>query len=116
MAFTAAEQAQHLEVLEKIFWSKRRPPLDMRDQVREGQRFDSQSIELFLVRPSFADPKKPYEESIAKITYVRSKDEWRIYWKRASGQWERYPEAPAQPSLSKALEIVDEDAFYCFFG
>lgn len=116
MAFTETEQASHLEIIEANFWSKRRPPLDIRHEVREGQRFEGQSIELFLVRPSFADPSVESEESIAKLSYARSKDTWQIYWKPASGKWTHYTEAPKKLSLSKALQLIDEDANYCFFG
>lgn len=37
MAFTDAEIAEHTTTIETLFWSKRRPPLHLRDKVREGQ-------------------------------------------------------------------------------
>ncbi|MFW2478683.1 MAG: DUF3024 domain-containing protein [Lentimonas sp.] len=73
-------------------------------------------MELFFARPSFSDSKVKNEESIAKITYVQSKAEWQIYWKRASEKWSRYTEAPNGLSLSKALQVIDKDPNYCFFG
>jgi len=109
-------QTQHFETIENHFWSKRRQPLDIRDEICEGQRLDEQSIELFFVRPSFADPNIESEESIAKITYIRSKGEWQIFWKRASGKWTRYTEAPNDLSLKKALQVIDEELNHCFFG
>lgn len=68
MAFTEQEIAQHLDTLESHFWIHRRPPLHLRDRVREGQRITGQSIELFLVRPVFNHPEQLVEESIAKVT------------------------------------------------
>jgi hypothetical protein len=56
MAFTELEIAQHQKALEDTFWSRRRPPLDVREQMREGQRFTDQAIELFFVRPAFNRP------------------------------------------------------------
>ena len=47
MAFTDLEIAEHMKVLEDSFWSRRRPPLHLRDQIREGQRFTDRTIELF---------------------------------------------------------------------
>ncbi|GDX12099.1 hypothetical protein LBMAG57_38710 [Verrucomicrobiota bacterium] len=116
MAFTALEIAEHTLTLEQHFWAHRRPPLQLRDQVREGQRFSDQAIELFIVRPAFNRPGEHVEESIAKVTYVRSKDVWHLFWKRADGKWHRYPPQPESKSLAAALRIIHEDANACFFG
>jgi hypothetical protein len=116
MAFTDLEIAGHMKVLEESFWSRHRPPLHLRDRVREGQRFTGQSIELFLVRPAFRRPGEFAEESIAKLTYVRSRNVWHLFWKRADGKWHRYPPRPEAKSLAAALGIIHEDANACFFG
>ena len=116
MAFTESEIAEHMKVLEDSFWSRRRPPLHLRDQVREGQRFTDQSIELFIVRPAFNRPGEQIEEPIAKVLQVRSQGVWRIFWKRADGKWHRYKPCAEVPSLTDALRVIDEDANACFFG
>jgi len=41
MSFTL-EEIQYSEVIERLFWSKRRPPVENRDDVREGQRISGQ--------------------------------------------------------------------------
>jgi DUF3024 family protein len=105
-----------MKVLEDCFWSRRRPPLNMRDQVREGQRFTDQPIELFIVRPDFIRPGEQVEQSIAKVQWVRTQGAWRIFWKRADGHWHRYQPCPQADSLSYALRVTDEDANNCFFG
>lgn len=53
MAFTDIEIVEHMKVIEDLFWSRRRPPVYLRDQVREGQHFTDQTIELFIARPAF---------------------------------------------------------------
>ena len=83
MAFTDIEIAEHTITLEEHFWSHRRPPLHLRDKVREGQRFTDQSIELFMVRPALNRPSKFTEESIAKVQHMPRLRVWRIFWKRA---------------------------------
>ena len=116
MAFTDIEIAGHTITLEEHFWSRGRPPLHLRDKVREGQRFTDQSIELFLVRPAFNRPGEHTEEPIAKVRYVRSKNVWRLFWKRSDGKWHGYPPQPEAESLAAALAIIHEDANACFFG
>ena len=116
MAFTDLEIAEHSAVIEKLFWSKRRPPLRIREMMREGQRFTAHSIELFFVRPVWDDPTRHTEEAIAKLTFVRTTGVWRIFWQRADGKWHRYAPHPEAASLTEALKVVDHDANACFFG
>lgn len=116
MAFTEVEISEHLKVIEDLFWSRRRPPLHLRDKVREGQRFTGHTIDLFLVRPAYRRPGEQIEESIARVKYVRSQRIWRIFWKRADGRWHRYQPHPQADSLAAALCVIDEDVNGCFFG
>jgi hypothetical protein len=116
MAFTDTEIAEHLKVIEDSFWSRRRPTVHLRDQVREGQRFADRSIELFIVRPVFNRPDEFTEESIAKLQHMPRLRVWRIFWKRADGNWHRYQPCPESPSLAEALRVIDGDAHCCFFG
>lgn len=116
MAFTKEEVANHLETLEKEFWSKRRPPVEIRNEIREGQVFEEQSIVLFFERSAFQRPGEFIEESIAKITYVRTRDVWELYWERADMKFHRYEPCPETGSLSEALAVIHEDAHCCFFG
>jgi hypothetical protein len=116
MTFTDAEIAEHLKAIEDSFWSRRRPPVHLRDKVREGQRFTDRSIELFIVRPVFNRPDEHTEESIAKLQHMPRLGCWRIFWKRADGNWHRYQPCPEVTSLTEALRVIDEDANCCFFG
>ena len=116
MGFTESEIAAHMKVIEDLFWSGRRPPLHLRDKVREGQRFADRTIELFIVRPVFNRPAEETEESIAKIQHMPRLRAWRIFWKRADGNWHRYQPNFEVKSLAEALRVIDEDANCCFFG
>lgn len=116
MPFTDSEIVQHSALIEREFWSKRRPPLEIRDQMREGQRFEGLSVELFFVRPLFSDPSREVEESIAKVKFVRAREVWRIHWKRADGKWHGYKPRLDVGSLTLALQVIHEDAHGCFFG
>ena len=116
MAFTEFEIAQHMKVLEDCFWSRRRPPLHVRDQMRDGQRFTGQAVELFFVRPAFERPGQSFEESIAKVQFVRTQGVWRIFWKRADGKWHGYQPCPKASTLAAALRVINDDAHACFFG
>jgi hypothetical protein len=116
MAFTENEIAEYATIIEEHFWAHRRPPLHLRDQIREGQRFADQSIELFFVRPVFRLPDQWVEDPIAKIKFIRNRKVWQLFWKRADNQWHRYPPNPEAESLAAALSLIHEDVNACFFG
>lgn len=116
MAFTESEIADYTQILEKHFWSKRRPPLELRDKIREGQRFTDQTIDLFFVRPHWRRPEETVDSPIARIRYVRSRKMWQLYWIRGDGKWHRYVPYPDAITLEEALRVIEEDALCCFFG
>jgi hypothetical protein len=103
-------------LIEKLIWAKRRPPQHLRKKVREGQRIEGYEVELFLVRPLFSDPTRQIEQSIAKARHVKSRNVWRVYWKRADLKWHRYAPRPEVKSFDAFLKLVDEDASCCFWG
>ena len=116
MAFTALEQRHVQEVLED-FLPRRRPPAEIRNEVDLVADIDGQAMELLEVRPAWRGP--PGETTrlgIAKIRYVRRHDHWRLYWMRRDLRWHAYAPHPITATLREALEIVDEDAYACFFG
>jgi hypothetical protein len=51
-----------------------------------------------------------------KVTYVRSRDVWKMYWIRADGDWHKYGPAEEVGSLVEALQVVGEDEYGCFWG
>ena len=116
MPFTDSQIAEYTSQIEELFWSRRRPPLNLRNEMREGQRITGNTVELFFVRPLWNDPSRMVEEPIAKARYVKSRDVWKIYWMRADCKWHSYPPAPEVKTLKKFLLLVEEDANACFFG
>ena len=116
MAFTDIEIAEHTALIEKLFWSKRRPPLHLRGQVQEGQRLSGHAIEFFFVRPFYNRPGQFREDAIAKLRFVRSRNLWQIYWMRADLKWHRYVPDENVVTLADALRVIDRDANGCFFG
>lgn len=116
MGFTDAEIARYTGLIEKVIWSRRRPPLHLREKVREGQRIANYEIELFIVRPHWCDPSQTIKCSIAKTRFVKSRHVWRVFWKRQDMKWHRYDPRPEVQSLEQFLELVQADQYQCFWG
>jgi len=64
----------------------------------------------------FNQPNELIEQPVARIKHVRRRDVWRLYWQVADGRWRRYEPCLETDSLAKALRIIDEDGYGCFFG
>ncbi|WP_275286178.1 DUF3024 domain-containing protein [Halomonas elongata] len=98
------------------FMSRNRPPVHIRPQLDFSFRIDGQNLELFEVRPRWDDPSDTMENSIAKASYVKNRDEWKVYWQRADLKWHRYEPTPVVMSVEAFLALVEQDEYACFFG
>ena len=98
------------------FIETHRPPEHIRDQLDIGFRFANQSIVLFEVRPRWDKPQEKMEHPVAKATYSKVQQVWKVYWMRADLKWHRYDPAPQVGQLGSFLRLVDEDKNACFWG
>jgi len=98
------------------FMERRRPPEHIRPELDIGYRVTGQSLELFEVRPRWDKPSEQMEYAIAKATYVKRSETWKVYWQRADLKWHRYEPYPDAQSAEEFLAVVDEDKYACFFG
>ena len=98
------------------FVAKRRPPVHLRDKVDLAFHFDGRSVEIFEIRPAWQHRKETMEHPVAKATFVRSKNRWRIFWMRRDLKWHGYEPNLEVQSLKAFLNVVDRDEYCCFFG
>jgi hypothetical protein len=110
------EQLQQIEFEMKGFLARRRPPDEIRDEVDLSYRVRGQSVEIFEIRPRWRDPGVKMEIPVAKATYVRTREIWKIYWQRSDLKWHGYEPLPAVGSLRVFLTEVDKDPYGCFWG
>ncbi|MBN1086529.1 DUF3024 domain-containing protein [Erwinia aphidicola] len=98
----------------RAFVDSIRPPVHVSNELDIVYSIDEQSIEIGERRPVWrGESGEFFVLTSAKITYVRTKKEWRVYWMRASDEWELYQ---AADTLTDALEMVRIDTHGCFFG
>lgn len=102
--------------IKKYIESKRPEDKDIRAQLDFGYSYDGSVAIFYEIRPVWNDPGKIQHLDFAKIKFIKSKQEWRLYWKRASGKWELYDPFPVSTHLSKLIEVIDKDKHGCFYG
>ena len=69
-----------------------------------------------MIRPLWKNQEEKIEEAVAKATFVRRQNKWKVYWQQADFKWHRYDPDPEVDSVEEFLAIVDRDEYGCFFG
>ncbi len=115
MAFSEFEIKQ-IEKHARDFLDKRRPPISIRKEFDLGYRIDGNSVIIFEIRFLFGNPERKLEKPVAKGTYSKKNNIWKIYWQRADIKWHGYEMKPEVDTLEQFFKIVDEDESCCFWG
>ena len=115
MAFSEFEIAKINKAV-SAYIEKHRPPVHLRHEIDLGFRLTDQSVEIFEIRPVWQHASKKMEHSVAKATFTKNQDMWKIYWLRADLKWYRYEPCPDVKTIEAFLTVVEEDDCACFFG
>ena len=109
---------QSLEVIDIMtsFLKRKRPPAALRGNVDLDYRIEGQSLFIFEIRPVFNAPGKTMESAIAKATFVKSHNYWKVFWKRADLKWHSYPYQPVVLTIREFVVLVERDQYHCFWG
>ena len=98
------------------FLDKRRPPPHIRSELDLGYKIEGQSVDLFEIRPDWQDKSKSMQRPVAKATYVRAQNVWKVYWMRQDLKWHSYQPFSETKLFEAFLAAVDRDELCCFFG
>lgn len=107
---------KHLFSEMTLWLIKNRPGEDIRPQLDINWRIEKQNLIIYEVRPNFRDPKNIMHIDIARAAYIKSRNHWKIYWKRADLKWHGYEALPQVTEIKHFLKEVDKDPYGCFWG
>jgi len=109
-------EIKRYEKIVGAYIEKRRPPEQVRNQVDLSFRVEGQSVVIFEIREVWNQPEKKVETPIAKATYVKNSNRWKVYWQRADLKWHRYEPAAEVKTIEEFLTVVETDEYACFWG
>ncbi len=109
------QTAEVIEACENLL-QKRRPPEEMRHLVDLAYRIDNQSVLIFEIRSRWDKKDVFFESPIAKTTWVKTKNHWKVFWLRADLKWHTYKPVPTVNTIYDFIELVDQDKHCCFWG
>lgn len=113
MGLSALNTTDVIEVMEN-FIDKKRPPEHIRHKLDLSYRIENQSF-IYEIRPAWNNPEEIMHEDMAKATYAKAKDNWKVYWMRGNLKW--YPYDPLTvETLQGFTDLVLEDKHGCFWG
>lgn len=115
MAFNELDRKRIEKTLDR-FIQAHRPPPHIRNELDLGFRLQGQNVELFEILPVWDNPSQKMESPVAKATYVKTQNLWKIYWMRADLKWHSHPPAPHVLNIDEFLALVAEDKHACFLA
>lgn len=104
-----------IEVME-AFLERMRPPEEMRSKLDLAYKIEGQSVIIYEVRPRWKNPTEFSEHEVSKVTFVKAKNEWKVFWLRADLKWHAYKTTATIKTLESFANLVEADAHGCFWG
>ena len=115
MGLDALKTTDVIEVMEG-YLERVRPPVEMRSKIDISYRIDNQSIFIYEIRPRPDGSGDIMHNDVAKTTFVKNNNQWKIFWKRASLKWDPYEPEPIVKTLQEFITTVENDSYGCFWG
>ena len=115
MAIDILQTVDVIEAMEN-FIARKRPPEHIRPKLDLGYKIEGQSVIVFDIRPKWNKPEVIQEIPVAKTTFVKAKNHWKIFWMRSDMNWHSYSPQPTVKTISAFTKIVEEDKHHCFWG
>ena len=114
----AIDVLQTLDVIEAMenFIARIRPPEQIRPELDIGYKIENQSILVFEIRPQWNKPEVIREFPIAKTTFVKAKNNWKVFWMRSDLKWHSYSPKAIVRTVEEFTKLVAEDKHHCFWG
>ncbi|MBS1487441.1 MAG: DUF3024 domain-containing protein [Bacteroidetes bacterium] len=114
----AIDNLQTLDVIEAMenYLMRNRPPESIRPKLDLGYKIEGQSIIVFEIRPQWNDPQVILELPFAKTTFVKTKNNWKVFWMRSNLSWCSYEPKPTVKNVKEFTKLIEEDKHHCFLG
>ncbi|MGR8978853.1 MAG: DUF3024 domain-containing protein [Gammaproteobacteria bacterium] len=94
----------------------KRTPEHLKDELRIEYEIEKQNVIIYEIRPVWNNPSEFIKLPLAKLSYISSQKVWKLYWKRASGKWNKYEPKEFDKDLGRLVQEIDKDTYGCFFG
>lgn len=118
MAFNELEIKRYEKIIQG-YVDKHRPPPHIRPELDLACQLNgqSQSVTIFEIRPMWrGETGQKTELPVAKATYIKAQNHWKVFWQRADLKWYSYEPHATAESLEEFFAVVKKDEYCCFYG
>lgn len=115
MAINTLQTLEVIEVMEN-FIDRNRASDDIRQQDDLSYKIEDQSIIIYEVMPHWDNPEEIIEIDIAKATYVKTRDLWRVFYIKSDARWHIYYPHAVVKTLREFATLVEMDDHGYFWG
>lgn len=91
-------------------------PKHIYDELHYDYDLKGHVLTLVEVRPDWRDPHTINRHGFARIRWVKTAGEWRLYWLRQTLKWQLYEPFPEARHLDEIIAVIKQDQYACFFG
>ena len=95
---------------------RRCSPPEHADQLRTVYGVEGHRVTMYEERPPWGGVGEWTHRGLARFRYLRSRDEWRLYWMRQDLRWHLYDPDEMPADLASLVAVVDADKHGAFFG
>ena len=95
---------------------RRRNRPEFKDELSLEYEVKGHDVVLLERRPRYGRLVGITDLPVAKIKFVRTANEWRLYWMRSDLKWHGYDLLPSSRDLEELVAEIDKDPYCCFFG
>lgn len=115
VAFTV-DELKEINFTMENFMLRRAPAEEFKKLIDHTYTIKYSDIIIKTLRSSITNNEIINETIIAKIKFIKTSEEWKIYWVRYNEKWDEFKMDFKIKRLSTCLKIIDDDEQGCFWG
>lgn len=86
------------------------------DRLRYAYSIEANAALLFVERAAFMKEQEWVSLPVAKFRYSEARNEWSLYWRESTGNWQRVSNVKAAKNVSALLDAVLADSTGVFWS
>lgn len=110
------QELKKIEKEIKDFIEKHRTDIEIQQKVDIIYRIEKESIIIIETSPAWDNPEEKIEVPIAKASYDKTGNVWKIFYQNSNLKWEKYKQLPEVKSVSEFLAELSADKEGLFWG
>jgi hypothetical protein len=107
-----------LDVARVRRWCEQRIPSHIKDQLRLECDITVRHLTIVECRPPWREDlgTEWTRFPIARLHYVKTTNQWSLYWRDRNLRFHKYDQLPPSPSIGDLLDEIDRDPTHLFWG